>query len=362
MESPLVSVVIPTYNRAYCLRRTIESVLAQTHSHLEVLVVDDGSTDQTESLVKSMAAADARVLYGSRQNSGVAAARNHGFRCARGDFVALLDSDDVYQPWKLELAVACMQRDPSVGMIWTDMMAIGAGGQVSDPAYLRSMYHAYRWFPRTDQLFSRSEPLETIAAGLASRVPALTGCRFFTGEIYSQMIMGNLVHTSTVVLRRERLDRVVGFREELRRSGEDYEFHLRTCREGPVGFIDVASIQYQRELADRLTRPAYGIHMARTFLETIEGAIARDRPRIRLSAAMLAAVQAEAHAWLGEAQLERGESAEARFHLARSLRYVGWQPRVLRLLAAAALPPAFGRAVRTGIQTARHRLAAWRSS
>jgi GT2 family glycosyltransferase len=362
MEAPLVSVVIPTYNRAYCLRRTIDSVLVQTHSQLEVLVVDDGSTDQTESLVESMGASDARVLYVRQHNSGVAAARNHGLRRARGDFVALLDSDDVYQPWKLELAVACMQRDPSVGMTWTDMMAIDAEGKVSDPAYLRSMYHAYRWFPRADRLFSHSEPLETIAAGLASRVPVLAGCRFFTGEIYSQMIMGNLVHTSTVVLRRERLDRVQGFREERRRAGEDHEFHLRTCREGPVGFMDVASIRCQRQLADRLTRPASSVHAARAFLETIEGAIARDRPRIRLSAAMLAAVQAEAHAWLGEMELERGESAEARFHLGRSLGYVGWQPRVLRLLAAAAMPPAIGHAVRAGIQTARHRLAAWRSS
>jgi hypothetical protein len=176
------------------------------------------------------------------------------------------------------------------------------------------------------------------------------------------MIMGNLVHTSTVVLRRERLDRVGGFREELRRSGEDYEFHLRTCREGPVGFIDVASIKYQCELPDRLTRPAYSVHMARAFLETIEGAIERDRARISLSPAMLAAVQAEAHAWLGEVQLERGESAEGRFHLARSLRHVRWQPRVLRLLAASALPPPVLHAVRTGFRAARHRLFAWRLS
>ena len=68
------------------------------------------------------------------------------------------------------------------------------------------------------------------------------------------MIMGNLVHTSTVLIRRERLEKVRGFNEELRISGEDYDFHLRTCREGPVGFIDLATIRYQTGMPDRLTR------------------------------------------------------------------------------------------------------------
>jgi len=129
-----------------------------------------------------------------------------------------------------------------------------------------------------------------------------------------------------------------------------------------VGFIDVASIRYQCEMPDRLTHPIYSVHLARTFLETIEGAIARDRPRIHLPPAMLAAVQAEAHAWLGEVHLERGESAEARFHLARSLHFVRWQPRVIRLLAATGLPPSVRRMVSTGIQAARLRLSLGSSS
>jgi len=112
MEEPLVSVVIPTYNRAHCLGSTIESVLVQTHARLEVLVIDDGSTDQTASLVKGLAASDGRVRYLPQANKGVSAARNHGFRSARGSLIALLDSDDNYEPWKIELAVACMRADP----------------------------------------------------------------------------------------------------------------------------------------------------------------------------------------------------------------------------------------------------------
>jgi GT2 family glycosyltransferase len=362
MEEPLVSVVIPAYNRAHCLGATIQSALVQTHANLEVLVIDDGSTDQTASLMKGLAVTDGRIRYLPQANGGVSVARNHGFRSARGSVIALLDSEDTYEPWKIELAVACLQADPAVGMIWTDMTAIDAQGKEMTPACLRSMYHGYRWFPTTERLFSRSHPLESVAPGLVGRFPVLAGRRFASGEIYSQMIMGSLVHTSTVVLRRERLDLVAAFREEPRRPGDDYEFHLRTCREGPVGFIDVASIRYRFLMPDRLTHPSHGVHLARTFLETIEGALACDRARIHLPPAMLAAAQAEAHAWLGEMELERGDSVEARFHLARSLHYVRWQPRVMRLLAATALPPPVRRAVRTGLRAARLRLAvAWSS-
>ena len=99
----------------------------------------------------------------------------------------------------------------------------------------------------------------------------------FEGDIFSQMVMGNLVHTSTVLLRWDRLQRVQGFDVGLKHSGEDYDFHLRTCREGPVAFIDLAAIQYQTGFRDQLTRPQYAIHTAKNFLSTISPVLAHDR-------------------------------------------------------------------------------------
>src|SRR5947207_692803 len=116
MDEPLVSIVVPTYNRAYCLPRTIDSALAQTYASVEVIVVDDGSKDDTAALVRARYGSDGRVQMISQQNAGVAAARNTGMAAARGDYVALLDSDDVWQPWKLELQMACMRAHPDVGM------------------------------------------------------------------------------------------------------------------------------------------------------------------------------------------------------------------------------------------------------
>ena len=115
-QGPLVSVIVPTFNRAHLIGRTLRSVLAQSYPALEVIVVDDGSTDDTRATIARDYADDARVRYVYKQNGGPASARNIGFAQSRGEYVALLDSDDTWFPWKLALQVGCMERDRSLGM------------------------------------------------------------------------------------------------------------------------------------------------------------------------------------------------------------------------------------------------------
>src|SRR5262249_32004512 len=159
-----------------------------------------------------------------------------------GDYVALLDSDDTWQPWKLEVQIACMESRPDLGMTWTDMEMIDASGQVADPAYLRKMYSAYDKIDES-KIFTETIPLRDLVPAQAAVV---RNAPLRIGRIFTPMVLGNLVHTSTVVLRRERLQKVGGFNEGLRRTGEDYDFHLRTCREGPVGLLDLPAIRYQQ--------------------------------------------------------------------------------------------------------------------
>ncbi len=331
---PLVSVVIPSFNRAYCLARTLDSALAQTYNEIEVLVVDDGSTDDTRTMIQTRYANDKRVRYLYQANRGVAAARNTGIGAATGAFVALLDSDDVWQPWKIELQMCCMQKFPEIGMVWTDMEAIDPAGRVFNKAYIRTMYSAYKFFPESS-LFPESYSLEMIAPSLREVV---RGARFRKGHIFSQMIMGNLVHTSTVLLRRERLDQVRGFNEELRYSGEDYDFHLRTCRAGPVGFIDLATIQYQRGMPDRLTRNEYRIHMATNFLNTIAPLIQTARAEIHLPQSMIEVALADAYLWIGEVQFDMHDVVSARKNISSSIRHRLYQPRAWLLYLASFLP------------------------
>ncbi len=329
----LASIVIPTFNRARAVCRAIDSVLAQTYRSIEVIVVDDGSTDGTARMISERYGTDPRVRCIVQDNGGAACARNAGLASARGDYVALLDSDDLWRPWKLELQVKIMEAFPELGMTWTDMEAIDPSGRIAHPRYLRRMYAGYRRFP-DDTLFPNSCDLRDVVPGFA---PTTEGGRLGTGSIFPKMLLGNLVHTSTVVLRRERLERVGGFDEQLRFCGEDYDFHLRTCREGPVGLIDIPAIRYQLGMPDRLTAERHMIHCARNTLRTVEKAVDRDRAAIDLPARALRQRLAAVHKWVGNEHLARGENEQAQRHYLASLAKDPFQPRVARrwLLALA---------------------------
>lgn len=116
MASPTVSVVIPTRDRAQYIVEAIESVLAQTYPDYEIIVIDDGSTDSTRESLAQYVKND-RLRYERQDALGVSAARNHGVRLARGRFIALLDSDDLFLPTKLEKQMALFGQDPELGFV-----------------------------------------------------------------------------------------------------------------------------------------------------------------------------------------------------------------------------------------------------
>ena len=130
-HEPLVSVVLPTFNRAGLLGRAIQSVLDQTYRTLELLVVDDGSTDDTAAVVARIA--DDRLRYLSQPaNRGQAAARNEGVRRARGEFVSFQDSDDVWLPDRLaRLMAAFATAGPRIGVVYSDMLRVWRDGRVT---------------------------------------------------------------------------------------------------------------------------------------------------------------------------------------------------------------------------------------
>lgn len=122
-----VSVVIPTCNRAATIHLALESVLSQRYGNVEVLVVDDGSRDNTRGVV---ARYGDRVRYLHQENAGPAAARNRGLRSATGEFIAFLDSDDAWLPSKLELQIAAFERNPRLGIVATNVIYRYPWGEV----------------------------------------------------------------------------------------------------------------------------------------------------------------------------------------------------------------------------------------
>ncbi len=219
-------------------------------------------------------------------------------------------------------------------MVWSDMTARDPAGAVVAERYLRRFYGGYRMFPM-DDLFDQSLPMADLVPELRDVVGAE---RVYCGDIYSQMVMGNLVHTSTALLRRERLE-AAGFFDESVRSGEDHEFHLNTCRAGRVALADLPTIDYQVGSDDALTRDRFSVSMARHFLSILTRELEHERHRIRMPQRMIDEVVADAHRWLGESLVGHGDPQEGRRHLLSSLRIQPRQPRVAALYAASFFPP-----------------------
>ena len=122
-----VSIIIPTYNRANVLPASIQSVLQQTDADFELLVIDDGSDDNTDTVVESMN--DARIRYLKMPaNKGVAAARNEGIRQAKYDYIAFQDSDDYWMPDKLEKQMTFMTQNPETGLLYCPYVCQKADG------------------------------------------------------------------------------------------------------------------------------------------------------------------------------------------------------------------------------------------
>lgn len=336
MHNDLVSVIIPAYNRAYCLSRAVDSALKQTYSPVEVLVIDDGSTDSTGKLISDLYGNDPRVRYFFQENLGVSSARNKGLSEARGEYIAFLDSDDLWKEWKVELQVACLKKHPEVGMVWTEMEAVDADDVVISPKYLKTMYRAYKWFKDPQQLFERKYSVRNELSQLTRDFSG--DVNYYIGDIFGPMILGNLVHTSTVLLRRERAQKAIGFREDIIRGGEDYVFHLQTCRNGPVAFIDIASIGYKIGMPDALTVPANNAYIAMVFLNTVNDVLTKERSIVRIPDRLVLESMAENHAWAAREYLAAGDVVKSRYLFLKSLRYKWWQPKEYRFMLVSMLP------------------------
>ncbi len=193
----LVSVIIPTYNRAKYILSAVESVLEQTCSDYEIIVVDDGSTDSTKDLLAPMVE-NGTIRYFYQQNQGESAARNHGIRMAHGDYIAFLDSDDLFLSTKLEKQVDYLNKHPEVGFV-------------------------HSWYSK----FSDD-----------GRDLGYRDTSQFTGRMYPGLLLNwsVLMAVPCVMVRREVLAEVGGFDESMR-WGPDLDLWRRITRWYPIGLI-----------------------------------------------------------------------------------------------------------------------------
>jgi len=213
-KNPTVSVIIPTYNRAHLVGRAIRSVLNQTYQDFEIIVVDDGSTDNTEEVVKGFN--DGRIRYIRHdKNKGGAAARNTGIKVARGEYIAFLDSDDEWLARKLEKQMALFETsDSRVGVIYC------------------------RWYVVDDD------------AGFVKQDKDQALCR---GHIWHTLLEGSCaIFTPLAIVRRECFENCGGFDESLP-SYQDLDLWLRIAQYYHFDFVNEPLVVMHNRLRGKIT-------------------------------------------------------------------------------------------------------------
>lgn len=203
LNKPLVSVIIPTYNRANFLPRAIKSVLFQTFKDFEIIIADDGSTDNTNKVVKRFN--DKRIIYvHSEINKGAPTARNAGLRIANGEFIAFLDSDDEWLPEKLRKQVGMIENLPkSVGLIYTDVIRV---------------------FQRTGEIIQKNVP-------------------HFQGNVSREIIMNCFIASPTPLIRKECFQKVGGFDERLP-AHQEWDMFIRILQCYEVAYVPERLAKY----------------------------------------------------------------------------------------------------------------------
>ena len=188
VNRPLVSVITPTFNRADFVGECIESVLGQTYPNLEHLLVDDGSTDNTQEIVERYLP-DQRLRFARQANSGQATARNMGLGMARGEYICFLDSDNVWKLDKIERQLKLMQQHPAVDVIYGNQEVIDEDGNILP-------------------------------------MPEHKRMKRYSGRITDKLLLDNFVSFNTAMIRRRCFDKVKGFDQSVR-AGDDYDLWLR---------------------------------------------------------------------------------------------------------------------------------------
>ncbi|HXG37562.1 MAG TPA: glycosyltransferase [Bacteroidota bacterium] len=156
-NNPLVSIILCTYNRAHLVKRAIASVLVQTYRNWELIIIDDGSTDSTESVIFPLVKSDTRIVYLRHPNKGLAASRNVGMKLAHGEFITFLDSDDEYREDHLATRVTIMSKRPSVALLYGGIEYVGPEEKLYVPdarrpdkkIHLSKCYASGTFFART---------------------------------------------------------------------------------------------------------------------------------------------------------------------------------------------------------------------
>ena len=267
---PTVSVVIATYNYGCYLSGAIDSALGQTFEDLEVVVVDDGSTDDTPQVIEPYLS-DPRVRYHRTENQGQPAAKNTGISLARGRLVAFLDADDLWLPEKLELQVALFEADAGLGVAYTRRLQMDANGRRLE--YEQPQLHR--------------------------------------GNVLPKMFEDNFVCFSSSMVRHDVFDAVGTFDERIPLA-IDYDLWLRVARTFRFDYVDRPLVEYRTGHANLSQRGEERLFVALGIMDRF---LAEHGGRDLLPAALIRRAYAETHLHIGQVKRRRNWFSAVPWHM-----------------------------------------------
>lgn len=308
MARPFISIIVPAYNSGRYLGETLDSALAQTYPHREIIVVDDGSTDETSQRVEPYRPA---VTYIRQERAGVGAARNRGLRVACGDYVALLDHDDLWLPEKLEVQVEVAERHPETGMVVCDGVQFD-GETILEP----HLFHG--------------ELLDELARSSDGEI---------TRNLYRDLIRRNMICCPAQTLIRRRVVDELGPLTTIQYEASDFDYYLRVARDHPVTLHRHSLVRWRYLPTSRSGpaehRPFQWALMMVPVLHR-QKRLCRDEDRPFVTSVVRAIIRQRARATYHYGRLD--DTAYARSVLRRLVRYTPLDMKVLTYLAAVSLP------------------------
>jgi len=273
MKEPLVSVIIPNYNYGRFLEESIGSALNQTYPNVEVIVVDDGSTDDSVDVANSF---NDRIRFISQENAGVSAARNRGIAESRGEVIAFLDSDDVWLPEKLEKQMRILEKDPDVGLVHCGYIEVDSDGK----------------------------PGQIHVDGMSGQV-AIELLRY-----RRPVILGG---GSAAIVRRSIFDRIGGFDPNVS-PAEDWEFYYRCARICKVGFVAEILMKYREHQSNAHLNIR---RMEKAILGAFDKSFSEPTPELQ---SIRNACYGKIHSVLAGSYFRAGQYGDFLKHALRSLR------------------------------------------
>lgn len=263
MQPPRVSVVIPGFNCARYIGQALNSVLAQTYPNIEIILVDDGSTDDTPAVVAPFLD---RITYHRQPNGGLAAARNAGMTLATGDYIAWFDADDVCAKDRILVQVAYLASHPDVVAIGSNFAAFDDEGGTFDRA------HAARYYSQIKNhglagLFPNVADYD--GSGIDWTAPALErSYKVHSGNVWRRIVLGNFIHPPTLTMRRQARERA-GWVRLGNRTGADWEYIASLAKLGPLALVDEALLEYRCHPA-QMSSPARSLASVLDSLDLVE--------------------------------------------------------------------------------------------